>query len=88
MLIAFATVPASSSFDAIREARCGDWSTASAACELVHDGIVLGRVEVRARRDATPYSKSDLAELLKTAAVVARAYVLAERLALARTPGG
>ena len=74
--------------DAAREELCGEWSTASAACELVHDGVSLGRVEVCARRDATPYSKSDLAELQKTAAVVARAYVFAERLALARTPGG
>ena len=74
--------------DSVREERCGEWSTPSAACELVDGGVSLGRVEVCARRDATPYSKSDLAELQKTAAVVARAYVLAERLALTRAPGG
>ena len=71
-----------------REERSGEWSSASMSCELIDDGMALGHIEVCPRRDGTPYSNGELAELEKTAAVVARAYVLAERLALARTPGG
>jgi len=71
-----------------REERRGEWSAATAACDLVDDGVALGRIELCARRDGSSYTKDELAELGKTAAVVARAYVIAERLALTRTPGG
>jgi len=71
-----------------REERSGEWSAAVTACDLIDDGAMVGRIELCPRRDGTPYTKVELAELDKTAAVVARAYVLAERLALTRTPGG
>jgi hypothetical protein len=73
---------------AAREERAGDWSSAAIGCDLVDDGMAVGRIELCPRRDGAPYSPADMSELAKTAAVVARAYVLAERLALTRTPGG
>lgn len=72
----------------LREERSGDWTGATASCDLVDEGVAIGRIELCHRRDGTPYTKADLAELEKTAAVMARAYVIAERLALARSPGG
>lgn len=73
----------------MREETAGEWSgPASISCDLVDDGVTLGRIELGPRADGADYPPADLAELERTASVVARAYVLAERLALARTPGG
>lgn len=59
----------------------GEWSAPAATCPLTDQGVIIGRIELAARSDGTPYTKAELAELEKTAAVVARAYVLAERFA-------
>ena len=59
----------------------GEWSAPAATCPLVDQGVIIGRIELAARSDGTPYTKAELAELEKTAAVVARAYVLAKRFA-------
>ena len=75
--------------DQTREERSGEWSgPVSVSCDIADDGVTLGRIELGPRTDGADYAPADRAELQKTAAVVARAYVLAERLALTRTPGG
>lgn len=59
----------------------GEWSAPAASCPMIDQSVTIGHVELAARRDGTPYTKADLAELEKTATVVARAHVLAERFA-------
>lgn len=67
--------------------RVGDALTGPVVrCDLEVDGVRLGHLELGPRVDDSGYAAADLAELEKTAAVVARTYVLAERLALERNP--
>ena len=70
------------------EDRVGEPGPPVVRCDIADEGAILGRLELGPRLDGSDYSAADLVDLEKTAAVVARAYVLAERLALARTPGG
>lgn len=70
------------------EDHVGEPGAAVVRCDVADDGVVMGRLELGPRADGSEYTAADVVELEKTAAVVARAYVLAERLALARTPGG
>lgn len=72
-----------------RDETVGEWPVpATAWCDVASDGVPVGRIELGPRRDGVAYTDVQLRELGETASVVARAFVIAERLALGRSPGG